>query len=319
MLPLGLGDRGEAVADVQRRLQAVGYAVGPSGVDGVFADDTREAVLSFQQSRGLEISGVVDENTWRALVEASVRLGDRLLYLRSPFFRGDDVRELQRRLNTLGFNCGTADGVFGRMTDRAVRDFQKNVGLPADGIAGEATLGAMGKLKNILATKNATSLPRKRPKPFSSASVFRQRRVRIAAGEGAEEPAGRLRNLLELLGASVAGAIGPSAGSGFDASIAFELGRRAGERGFAVHARGAASVPLAEAVYDQLSSSVNETGDRGMIVAEEHDRTASVVVEPGCAGDPRDRDLLCDEAFAQKIAVAVFDGLHAYFHGLKSE
>lgn len=325
MFPIRLGDRGDPVADVQRRLSALGHSVGPSGVDGVFADETEKAVSRFQTERGLSETGIVDEKTWRALVEATIKLGDRLLYLRSPFFHGDDVRELQQRLNTLGFNCGKLDGVFGRMTERAVRDFQTNTGLPADGIAGEATLHAMGKLKIILETKSATSLPRKRPRPFSSSAVFRQRVVAMVTsgqrdegmGEAnCDELAGRLENLLELLGARVR-PVQADDETGLleqaDVIVTFALDEPGAGSGFRVEAVGKESSGLAEAIYAQLAASVTEMPDRGLEVSGGSGRTASVVVRPGARDSAHDLNLLADEAFAQKIAVAVFDGLHEYF------
>lgn len=331
MFPIGLGDRGDAVADVQRRLSALGYGVGSSGVDGVFADETKRAVTTFQASRGLSDTGVVDETTWRSLVEASVKLGDRLLYLRSPYFHGDDVRELQNRLNTLGFNCGRADGVFGRMTERAVRDFQTNTGLPGDGIIGEASLRAMRKLRTILETKSATSLPRRRPKPFSSAAVFKQRAVTIVEppGEHSVEQskcgdlAGRLKNLLELLGARVALATtdemtAREADSGSDVVVGFALDSDRAEPGFAVEAIGPESKALAVAVHGRLSASVTETPDCGLNVGRDTSSGVSIVVVPGSASNEHDLGLLADEAFAQKIAVAVFDGLHSYFGSPRS-
>lgn len=53
--------------------------------------------------------------------------------------RGDDVRALQQRLNELGYNCGKADGIFGRQTYNAVRAFQRQNGLAVDGIVGKNT------------------------------------------------------------------------------------------------------------------------------------------------------------------------------------
>ena len=53
--------------------------------------------------------------------------------------RGDDVRELQEMLNKIGYDCGTADGIFGTKTEKAVKRFQEAEGLEADGIAGEKT------------------------------------------------------------------------------------------------------------------------------------------------------------------------------------
>ena len=101
-----LGDRGDAVLDVQRRLGALGYSFPPDERSGVFGPATDQAVRAFQQKRGLLVDGLVGVDTWRELVEASWRLGDRVLYLRAPHVRGDDVRDLQDRLATLGFDVG---------------------------------------------------------------------------------------------------------------------------------------------------------------------------------------------------------------------
>ena len=54
--------------------------------------------------------------------------------------RGDDVAELQQRLCALGFDTGRVDGIFGDRTSGALAEFQRNAGLPVDGIVGGATL-----------------------------------------------------------------------------------------------------------------------------------------------------------------------------------
>jgi N-acetylmuramoyl-L-alanine amidase len=129
------GDRGEAVLDVQSRLSSLGFEIG-SDRFGIFGDGTRRAVAGFQEARGLPVDGVVGPETWRAIVDASYALGDRMLYHRVPMMRGDDVAELQARLNSLGFDAGKVDGVFGPDTLAGLLDFQHNRGLAEDGIAG---------------------------------------------------------------------------------------------------------------------------------------------------------------------------------------
>lgn len=52
--------------------------------------------------------------------------------------RGDDVKTLQRKLNLV------ADGIFGPLTEEAVREFQNLHGLTVDGIAGPKTWVALG-------------------------------------------------------------------------------------------------------------------------------------------------------------------------------
>lgn len=58
--------------------------------------------------------------------------------------RGEEVRKIQTKLKNWGYYNGSVDGVYGWQTENAVRSFQKKNGLKADGVAGEATLNAMG-------------------------------------------------------------------------------------------------------------------------------------------------------------------------------
>lgn len=146
MKTLKLGDRGKEVLDIQSRLCSLGYDVGTDGVDGYFGEDTRSAILLFQQESGLIADGIVAENTWCELVEAGYVSGERLLYLRIPPFRGADVLVLQRSLNCLGFNAGPEDGIFGELTERAVLDFQKNSGLVMDGMVDDSIIRIMAKV-----------------------------------------------------------------------------------------------------------------------------------------------------------------------------
>jgi len=58
---------GEDVVALQRELERRGHSVGPSGTDGWYGPDTRAAVVAFQRSSNLLVSGVVDDATWRKL------------------------------------------------------------------------------------------------------------------------------------------------------------------------------------------------------------------------------------------------------------
>jgi cell wall-associated NlpC family hydrolase len=115
------GSHGESVAAVQR---ALGIAA-----DGEFGPVTRAAVRRFQAAHGLEVDGIVGPITARAL-GIGVASGPRTL--------SSTTVALQRALGI------SADGVYGPMTRAAVRRFQASRGLVVDGIAGPATLGALG-------------------------------------------------------------------------------------------------------------------------------------------------------------------------------
>ena len=54
------------------------------------------------------------------------------------------VRKAQRKLNRCGYNCGTADGVMGTKTKRALKRYQRDNDLTADGVIGQETLRALG-------------------------------------------------------------------------------------------------------------------------------------------------------------------------------
>jgi len=110
-----------------------------------------DEIRSFQQERGLNVTGELNEATQRALEEARWKLGDRSLYLQqAPLMRGDDIAALQSRLTEMGFNCGRVDGIFGLKTEAAVKEFQKSVGVKVDGKCGPATIIALLRLTKIV-------------------------------------------------------------------------------------------------------------------------------------------------------------------------
>jgi N-acetylmuramoyl-L-alanine amidase len=141
-LPLRPGTSGEPVRDLQRRLGRAGHDA-DADPPGRYGPATEQAVRAFQERRGLRVDGICGEQTWSSLVEAGLLLGDRLLYLRAPMLRGDDVAELQRLLGQLGFDAGKVDGILGPRTSDATIEFQRNAGLTTDGIAGPDTVDAL--------------------------------------------------------------------------------------------------------------------------------------------------------------------------------
>lgn len=105
-------------------------------------------MIAFQDLYGLRATGECDDLTWSALIETSWSLGERLLFLRSPNIRGDDVAELQSLLNRLGFDCGRVDGIFGPLLVHAISDFQTNIGLESNGICTPELVDALRRMSS---------------------------------------------------------------------------------------------------------------------------------------------------------------------------
>lgn len=90
----------------------------------------------------------IDKNVFMAEVRGQIieRGDDRVLL--KVGVKGNEVKALQEKLNSLGFNCGAADGIFGPKTEAAVKAFQQAHGLTVDGIAGPQTLAKIEELLN---------------------------------------------------------------------------------------------------------------------------------------------------------------------------
>lgn len=192
--------------DVQDRLTALGFQCGEDP-EAVFGEGTRAAVFEFQTSRGIPPDGIVGPETWRSLVEAGYRLGDRMLYHRVPMMRGDDVAELQARLNSLGFDTGNVDGIFGPETLSGLLDFQHNRHMAEDGIAGLTVSGEL-KLVDRATRKHGREAVRERqwlgtlPPSIAGQHIFIDPECRTSQESGATwVTAMEASSSLQLLGA----------------------------------------------------------------------------------------------------------------------
>ncbi|GHV26273.1 hypothetical protein FACS18948_1560 [Clostridia bacterium] len=159
------GDTGDAVKQVQLRLQALGYiAFTP---DGVLGSGTEKAIVEFQSNNGLRADGKVGAQTLAALNSSSAVRKNSTTPTATPagtatLKRGDtgaEVTKMQKRLRELGYITFGADGTFGSGTRDGVIAFQKKNGLLADGIAGASTLNHLYSSSAIKATSTTVATP----------------------------------------------------------------------------------------------------------------------------------------------------------------
>src|ERR1700736_1460028 len=152
MSTLRRGDRGSAVPEIRTALASLGWldhpdadlTTGKHAVPEMFDAELGQAVRAVKQHRETQVHGIAPEATYRALKEASYRLGARTLYHQfgAPLY-GDDVATLQARLQDLGFYTGLVDGHFGLQTHNALMSYQREYGLYPDGICGPETLRSL--------------------------------------------------------------------------------------------------------------------------------------------------------------------------------
>ncbi|WP_052214543.1 peptidoglycan-binding protein [Belnapia sp. F-4-1] len=148
-----------AVAQVQERLRQAGLYSGRP--DGVWGPDSQAALERFQQGRGLQVSGQLNQAT-----AATLGLGPSELLAAGPTagpapgtpaamatdpLSPAAVRNIQSRLRAMNFYRGPIDGAWGAGTQSAIERFQQGRGLQATGQVNPATAAALGLDPNNLA------------------------------------------------------------------------------------------------------------------------------------------------------------------------
>lgn len=153
-----LGDEADEVATIQTALTELGLY--SADITGHFGEKTETAVKKFQKKYAFETNGIVDEDVFDELCKAagisasgsssssssSSGSGSSSASSSTLLKAGDEstaVRQLQENLAALGYYSGSITGHFGSITQEAVKKFQRQNGLSADGIAGSKTLDAI--------------------------------------------------------------------------------------------------------------------------------------------------------------------------------
>ncbi|ERN53310.1 peptidoglycan-binding protein [Alkalihalophilus marmarensis] len=120
------GVDGESVQVVQELLHEKGL-LDEAAITGTFSKETFDAVSTYQEKHNLVVDGIAGPQTVGAM--KVLEKGDE----------GVLVEDLQHQLVDLGFYEGNKDGLYGPLTQAAVKGFQKAQGISVDGIAGPET------------------------------------------------------------------------------------------------------------------------------------------------------------------------------------
>ena len=137
------GDRGDTVRNLQLMLAGAGTHPGP--IDGIYGGLTESAVSQYQTANSHTVTGTVTQALWD-LLAVNPNAPDALLEIGS---RGAEVQALQELVRNVGFSPGPIDGIFGGLTERAIRRFQGVHGLPGDGTLDQQTLDKMHQIEPL--------------------------------------------------------------------------------------------------------------------------------------------------------------------------
>lgn len=136
---LRLNDTGDDVKILQQILRILNLY--PASITGSFDSTTKNAVENFQKFNGLIATGIVNRETWNALISATT---DKTRQFDSyPTItlneEGEDVRVLQEMLKTTLYYDGEIDGIYDEQMQNIVKTFQVNNDIIATGIVGNET------------------------------------------------------------------------------------------------------------------------------------------------------------------------------------
>ncbi|MBF7095540.1 peptidoglycan-binding domain-containing protein [Alkalibacter mobilis] len=132
------GKKGDEILGFQKILYYMDYL--SQYPDGIFGNLTKEAVKEYQEDRDIEISGELDQITQDSL------LGESLTYKTGK--RGDEILELQKKLDLLGYEIGEPNGIFGTVTYQAVISFQTDNALDTNGRLDPETIEMIEEKQN---------------------------------------------------------------------------------------------------------------------------------------------------------------------------
>ena len=118
---LSIGDTGNAVLRLQRRLSGLGYLA--DAADGIYGGSTARAVRIFQYYNDMELNGVADVALQELLFSERAKAPANPMLAEGS--SGDAVKKLQLRLRILGFMNGSVDGDYGAATTSGVRALQQ--------------------------------------------------------------------------------------------------------------------------------------------------------------------------------------------------
>lgn len=166
---LQLGSTGQGVRVLQYYLRFISFfdkSIPFINFDGVYGQETADAVSTFQAQFGLTPDGITGSKTWNAIISEYDDILNSLPYEYSSYSSllypgfvittgatGKVLEQIQTYINVIAQNNSnvpavTVDGVYGESTANSVRAIQRLYGIPPQGVVGALTWNAIVNLYN---------------------------------------------------------------------------------------------------------------------------------------------------------------------------
>lgn len=307
-----LGNKGDAVAELQRTLTTLGFF--KDVIDGIYGKTTANAVRAYQKAHSIKETGKMNSFTWlslnavtnkgntQTLPEDQNQLTEANVIVMRRGTRGLAVTRLQERLVALGYYAKVPNGVYEANDMEAVRAFQRNNGITSSGIADLITQQVLYSAEAVPGSatppENWQSLATPSPAPATPAPIYETLKLG-SAGEAVKALQSRLISLQYLTG-NADGQFGTQtaqAVTAFQKSNGLKADGIAGAQTLtAVYsAKAQANAPAPSVPQDGNLTRVLGIGDRGNDVADAQRRLIVLNYLDGSA----------DGVYGPKTALAV--------------
>ncbi len=152
----------ENISDAQNQLTTLGLYSGD--INNVLNNETKAALKEFQRLAGLSVDGILGPKTKAALEKGEdsyIGIGGADVNNVEVIIYSKEIENAQKTLKELNLYTGEIDGINGKGTKSAIKEFQKLAGLSIDGVLGPNTKAALEKGEDsyvlVNTTENSTS------------------------------------------------------------------------------------------------------------------------------------------------------------------
>ena len=132
------------IGQIQKTLSKKGYQ--PGAIDGIAGATTKAAIMAYEFDNGLSLTGFADQGLLDVLLGKKPRR-DKVLSKNRTNQGLELVAALQRELKKLGYDTGSADGIFGPMTRKRIKAFEKDQKLKVTGRISGRLIERINKLR----------------------------------------------------------------------------------------------------------------------------------------------------------------------------